>query len=94
MQKRVVITGAGIYSTIGLNMEEVRQSLYEGRSGIGVDPRRNEMGFRSTLTGILERPNLKGLIPRRMRVGMAEQGEYSYMATMEALEQALGHAEH
>lgn len=88
MQKRVVITGAGIYSTIGLNMEEVRDALYEGRSGIGVDPRREEMGFRSTLTGVLERPNLKGLIPRRMRVGMAEQGEYSYMATMEALEQA------
>ena len=88
MQKRVVITGAGIYSTIGLNMEEVKRSLYEGRSGIGVDPRRKEMGFRSTLTGILERPNLKGLIPRRMRVGMAVQGEYAYMATLEALEQA------
>jgi 3-oxoacyl-[acyl-carrier-protein] synthase-1 len=88
MKKRVVITGLGIYSTIGKNVEEVRQSLYEGRSGIGVDPRRVEHGFRSTLTGVLERPNLKGLLPRRMRVGMAEQGEYAYVATMEALEQA------
>lgn len=88
MKRRVVITGAGIYSTIGKNMEEVRQSLYEGKSGIGIDPKRVEIGFRSTLTGILDRPNLKGLLPRRMRVGMAEQGEYAYVATMEALEQA------
>jgi 3-oxoacyl-[acyl-carrier-protein] synthase-1 len=85
---RVVITGMGIYSTIGRNLEEVRRSLYEGRSGIGIDPRRIEYGFRSCLTGIIERPNLKGLIPRRMRVGMAEPGEYAYVATMEALEQA------
>jgi 3-oxoacyl-[acyl-carrier-protein] synthase-1 len=88
MNKRVVITGAGIYSTIGKNVEEVKKSLYEGRSGIGIDPARAEFGFRSTLTGILERPNLKGLLSRRMRIGMAEQGEYAYVATMEALAQA------
>jgi 3-oxoacyl-[acyl-carrier-protein] synthase-1 len=88
MNKRVVITGAGIYSTIGKNVEEVKKSLYEGRSGIGIDPARVEFGFRSTLTGILERPKLKGLLSRRMRIGMAEQGEYAYVATMEALAQA------
>lgn len=88
MNKRVVITGIGIYSTIGKNIEEVRRSLYEGRSGIGIDPRRVDFGFRSTLSGIIERPDLKGQLPRRMRVGMAEQGEYAYVATMEALEQA------
>jgi len=77
MQRRVVITGLGIYSSIGTNREEVSRSLYEGRSGIGLDPVRGEMGFRSQLTGILERPNLKGLLPRRSRVGMAEQGEYA-----------------
>ena len=85
---RVVITGMGIYSTIGRNIDEVRKSLYEGRSGIGIDPRRIEFGFRSYLSGIIERPDLKGLIPRRMRVGMAEPGEYAYVATMEALDQA------
>ena len=86
--RRVVITGIGIYSTIGKNLEEVKNSLYNGKSGIGVDPRRKEFGFRSALTGIIERPNLKGVLPRRMRIGMAEQGEYSYVATMEALEKA------
>lgn len=85
---RVVISGIGIYSTIGKNIEEVTQSLYSGRSGIGIDPRRKDFGYRSYLTGIIERPNLKGVLPRRMRVGLAEQGEYSYVATMEALQNA------
>jgi 3-oxoacyl-[acyl-carrier-protein] synthase I len=82
---RVVITGLGIYSCIGKNLDEVTKSLYEGKSGIGFDPIRKEMGFRSGLTGMLEKPNLKGILDRRMRVGLAEQGEYAYLATLEAL---------
>ena len=85
---RVVISGFGIYSTIGKNIEQVKQSLHSGKSGIGIDPRRKEFGYRSYLTGIIERPDLKGILPRRMRVGLAEQGEYAYVATMEALENA------
>ncbi|HLW08502.1 MAG TPA: beta-ketoacyl-[acyl-carrier-protein] synthase family protein, partial [Marinilabiliaceae bacterium] len=86
--KRVVISGLGIYSTIGKDIEAVTNSLYKGTSGIGIDPRRKEFGFRSSLTGILERPNLKGLLSRRERIGLAEQGEYAYIATMEALKNA------
>ncbi|MFT3739414.1 MAG: beta-ketoacyl-[acyl-carrier-protein] synthase family protein [Breznakibacter sp.] len=86
--KRVVISGAGIYSTIGNNLESVAGSLYKGQSGIGIDPRRKEFGFRSSLSGIIERPNLKGLLSRRERVGLPEQGEYAYVATMEALANA------
>ncbi|MDX9906293.1 MAG: beta-ketoacyl-[acyl-carrier-protein] synthase family protein [Bacteroidales bacterium] len=85
---RVVITGMGIYSTIGKNLDEVRESLYTGKSGIGFEPARKEMGFRSGLTGILERPQLKGLLDRRQRIGMAEQAEYAYISTVEALRQA------
>ncbi|MCK9400129.1 MAG: beta-ketoacyl-[acyl-carrier-protein] synthase family protein [Bacteroidales bacterium] len=86
--RRVVITGMGIYSTIGINLDEVRESLYLGKSGIGFDPLRKEMGFRSGLTGIIERPQLKGLLDRRQRIGMAEQAEYAYISTVEALKQA------
>ncbi len=85
---RVVITGMGIYSTIGKNIEEVNNSLYNGRSGIGFDPERKKMGFRSALTGIIDQPNLKGELKRRQRVGLAEEGEYAYVATIEALKQA------
>ena len=38
--KRVVITGIGIWSCLGKNVEEVAQALREGRSGIGIDPER------------------------------------------------------
>ena len=88
MEHRVVITGMGIYSTIGKNLDEVKDSLYNGKSGIGIDPQRKEMGFRSSLTGIIERPKLKGILSRRQRVGLPEQGEYAYVSTMEALQNA------
>lgn len=80
----------GIYSTIGKNIEEVKSSLYQGKSGIGIDPdpKRKEFGFRSQLTGIIERPNLKDLLSRRERISLPEQGEYSYMATLEAFKDA------
>ncbi|MBP5370472.1 MAG: beta-ketoacyl-[acyl-carrier-protein] synthase family protein [Bacteroidales bacterium] len=86
--KRVVITGIGIYSCLGKNLDEVAKSLYAGKSGIGIDPMRTEYGYRSPLTGIVERPNLKGVLDRRARVCLSEQGEYAYVATAEALQNA------
>ncbi len=86
--RRVVITGVGIYSCIGKNIDEVTKSLYEGKSGIGIEPERSEYGYRSPLTGIVERPKLKGVLDRRLRVGLAEEGEYAYMATIEAFANA------
>jgi len=86
--RRVVITGMGIYSCIGKNLEEVTKSLYEGKSGIGIDAPRKDYGYRSPLTGIVERPQLKTLLDRRLRVGLAEEGEYAYIATLEAFANA------
>jgi 3-oxoacyl-[acyl-carrier-protein] synthase-1 len=85
---RVVITGLGIYSCIGQNLDEVRNSLYTGKSGIGIDEVRKEWGFRSALSGIVEKPFLKDLLNRRQRIGLSDQGEYAYMATLEALRNA------
>lgn len=86
--RRVVITGMGIWSCIGYNLEQVKDSLYNGRSGIGIDPERFEYGYQSALTGIVEKPRLKGVIDRRMRIGMPEEAEYAYMASKQALEAA------
>ena len=86
MSKRVVITGMGIWSCLGKSTDEVRQSLYEGKSGIGIDQDRLEYGFRSGLTGILERPQLKGVLDRRTRVGLSEEAEYAFMASKQAFE--------
>src|SRR4030095_8974886 len=86
---RVVITGMGIYSCIGKNLDEVRDSLYKGRSGIIMDPIRKEYGYRSGLTGFVEKPDLKGVLDRRARIMLPEQGEYAYLATLEALKNAV-----
>jgi 3-oxoacyl-[acyl-carrier-protein] synthase-1 len=85
---RVVITGLGIYSCIGKNLDDVRDSLYHGKSGIVLDIKRKEMGYRSGLTGFVERPILKGVLDRRARIMLPEQGEYAYMATVEAMKHA------
>lgn len=88
MDRRVVITGMGIYSCIGTSLEEVKQSLYEGKSGIIFDQERKEFGFRSALTGMVPRPDLKPFLNRRQRVSIGEETEYAYMATIEALKNA------
>lgn len=87
--RRVVITGMGIYSCIGTNIEAVRQSLYEGKSGIVVLPERKEYGYRSALTGYVPNPDLKQLLGRRERISMGQESEFAYMATSEALAQAV-----
>ncbi|MBU3026405.1 beta-ketoacyl-[acyl-carrier-protein] synthase family protein [Zobellia galactanivorans] len=86
--KRVVITGMGIYSCIGKNLDEVKTSLFEGKSGISIDEERLSFGYRSPLTGKVEEPNLKKLLSRRQRLSLGEEGQYAYMATIEALKNA------
>ncbi len=88
MGRRVVVTGMGIWSCIGVNLEEVRHSLYNGVSGIGVDQPRLDYGYRSGLTGIVAKPDLKKLLDRRTRAGLSEEAEYAFMAATEAFKNA------
>ncbi|SHE38996.1 beta-ketoacyl-[acyl-carrier-protein] synthase family protein [Chryseobacterium vrystaatense] len=88
MENRVVITGMGIYSCIGTSLEEVKESLYQGKSGIALVQERKEFGFRSGLTGVVPKPDLKNLLNRRQRISMGEESEYAYLATSDALRQA------
>ena len=88
MENRVVITGMGIYSCIGTSLEEVKESLYQGKSGIVLVDERKEFGFRSGLTGVVPKPDLKNLLSRRQRVSMGEESEYAYIATLDALKDA------
>lgn len=86
--ERVVITGMGIYSSLGKNLTEVRDSLRIGRSGIVFRPERKDLGYRSALSGHVERPDLKKILSRRARVMMPEQAEFAYVATLEAIHHA------
>jgi len=88
MENRVVITGMGIYSCIGISLEEVKESLYQGKSGIVLDQDRKEFGYRSGLMGHVPKPELKSLLTRRQRISMGEESEYAYLATIDALKQA------
>ena len=87
--RRVVITGMGIWSCLGTDIETVKQSLFEGKSGIGLYPERLEYGYRSGLSGIVEEPVItKQMLDRHTRAGMSEEARYAYMASRQAFEQA------
>lgn len=86
--ERVVITGMGIYSCIGQDLNSVTESLRLGKTGVGVDPARRDMGFRSYLTGILPKPDLSKRLDRRKRMSMSEEASYAYIATEEAFTNA------
>ena len=88
MENRVVITGMGIYSCIGTSLEEVKESLYQGKSGIVLVDERKEFGFRSGLSGVVPKPDLKNILSRRQRVSMGEESEYAFLATLDAFKQA------
>jgi len=86
--RRVVITGMGIWSCIGTSLEEVRQSLYDGKSGIIFSQERKDAGFRSALVGNVPKAELKGVLSRNQRQFMPEEAQYAYLATKQALDQA------
>lgn len=89
MERRVVVTGMGIWSCLGTDIETVNQSLYEGKSGIGIQPERLEYGYRSALTGIVEEPVItKKMLDRHTRAGMPQEAKYAYMSSLQAFAQA------
>lgn len=89
MEKKVVVTGMGIWSCLGTDLDTVKQSLYEGKSGIGIQPERFTYGYRSALTGIVAEPVItKKMLDRHTRAGMPEEARYAYMSSLQAFEQA------
>ena len=86
-ERRVVVTGLGIVSSIGNNKEEVEASLREGRSGIVASEVYAEMGFRSQVHGALN-IDLKSLIDRKVKRFMGDGAAYNYIAMQQAIEDA------
>ena len=78
----------GIWSCLGTTLDEVRDSLYTGKSGIAFSQERKDAGFRSALCSTIAQPDLKPLVPRNLRQFMPEEAQYAYMSTRQALENA------
>ena len=82
--RRVVITGMGIVSCIGNDVQAVLASLKEGKSGITFSPEYAEMGFRSHVHG---KPdiNMDELIDRRVKRFLGDSAAYTHIAMEQAL---------
>lgn len=85
--RRVVITGMGIISCIGNNVQEVLSSLKAGKSGITKDDTYAEMGFRSQVSGKPD-VNLEELIDKRVLRFMGDGAAYNHLAMEQAIEDA------
>ncbi len=78
----------GIWSCLGTSLDEVRQSLYEGKSGIVFSQERKDAGFCSPICANVPKADLKPLLSRNQRQLMPEEAQYAYLATLQALEHA------
>ena len=79
----------GIWSCLGTDLDTVKDALYSGKSGIGLQKERLDYGYRSGLTGIVPEPEItKKMLDRHTRAGMSEEARYAYMASRDALAQA------
>ena len=85
--KNVVVTGVGIVSCIGLDTQEVLNSLKKGKSGISKNSTYAEMDFRSHVSGSINL-NLFELIDRKTLRFMSEASGFGYIAAQEAIHHA------
>lgn len=86
--RRVVVTGMGIWSSIGQDLQTVSENLKQGKSGIIHDSSWLDYGLQSGLVGAVPRPDLKPYLSRRTRQMMSVDSEYAYMASRQAFGQA------
>ncbi|MEM7561474.1 MAG: beta-ketoacyl-ACP synthase I [Pseudomonadota bacterium] len=85
--KRVVITGYGIVSSLGNNKQEVKESLFHGKSGISHAEEYERLGMRSRVHGSIDL-NPAELIDRKLYRFMGDAAAFSYVAMGEAVDHA------
>lgn len=87
-RERVVITGMGIISCIGNDRLQVTESLRTGRSGIGLLLERKQLGFNSSLSGIIRDFSVENYLTKKQRKTLPEFGIWAWAAIEQALLQA------
>jgi len=85
--RRVVITGMGINSCLGNDLDTVSSALREGRSGLQYLPDHAEAGLRSQVGGKVEL-DLDALIDRKLKRFMGDASAYAYLAMRDAIADA------
>ena len=85
--RRVVVTGLGITSCLGLDAATVTESLRQGRSGIRFKQDYADMGFRSHVAGTID-IDFKEYIDRKTLRFMGDAAAYSYIAMQQAIDDA------
>ena len=85
--RRVVVTGLGITSCLGLDAAAVTDSLREGRSGIKFKQEYADMGFRSHVAGSVD-IDFKEHIDRKVLRFMGDAAAYAYISMKQAIEDA------
>lgn len=87
MARRVVVTGMGIVSCLGNDLDTVSSALRELRSGISTNPEQVEIGMRSHVAG-MPQVDLQATIDRKKLRFMGEAAAYAYLAMGSAIEDA------
>ncbi|WP_322866326.1 beta-ketoacyl-ACP synthase I [Aquicoccus sp. G2-2] len=85
--RRVVVTGLGIVSSIGVNAEEVSASLKAGKSGITANDAMAEHGFRSRVAGAIDLDVAEHVEKRTLRF-MGPGAAYAHIAMGQAIADA------
>ena len=82
--RRVVVTGIGIVSSIGLGAEAVTEALREARSGVVAAPEYAELGFRCQVHATAK-VEWEGMVDRRAARFLAPGAAYAHIAMEQAI---------
>lgn len=87
--RRVVITGAGLVSCLGHELDVVVAALQQGKSGLSFNQSYADMGFKACVSGSIDDSQLDtSMIDRKLKRFLSQAGLYAYLSALKAIEQA------
>lgn len=87
--RRVVITGAGLVSCLGQDLDVVCQALQQGKSGLVFNPTYAEKGFKACVSGSIDDKCLDtSVIDRKLKRFLSKASLYAYLSALKALDNA------
>ncbi len=87
MKKRVVVTGLGLVTPVGIGVQESWEALCQGKSGIGPITRFDAGGFKTRIAGEVKGFNPEDFVPQKLIRRLDVFIHYALAAARMALEQ-------